>query len=270
MESGTSWLILNGTYSTDLSPVFNKDLSGGWQVIPGDEILPDWPQNLWQNRKNIPVLTGINQEEYAIFVIYDLLLNNTRISSYNEDYFDIQFKQSFQKYETPNHDVLQLLKETYIPPGTSNRDELAWAKGYSNAWTAGFFAAFDRKNVEYYLMKNNSNVYIFEHAHKSYLGQPFEISGWDRPAHHLSTNIFIWMLENDWNPALSANTVTLDDFVVADYYAETLTNFVKFGSPSLNWEPANLTTVSYMEITATPVFLNNYRSVDNVVFNHVL
>jgi hypothetical protein len=37
------------------------------------------------------------------------------------------------------------------------------------------------------------------------------------------------MLEKDWNPALSANTVTLDDFVVADYYAETLTNFVKFG-----------------------------------------
>ena len=36
-------------------------------MIPGDEILPDWPQNLWQNRKNIPVLTGINQEEYAIF-----------------------------------------------------------------------------------------------------------------------------------------------------------------------------------------------------------
>uniref|UniRef100_A0A914CW16 Carboxylesterase type B domain-containing protein n=1 Tax=Acrobeloides nanus TaxID=290746 RepID=A0A914CW16_9BILA len=219
MESGTAWLILNGTYSTDLSPVraqqlcnitekdwnaknfpnlkeclanvdlnecaeldaevFNKDLSGGWQVIPGDEILPDWPQNLWQNRKNIPVLTGINKEEYAIFVIYDFLLNNTQISSYNEDYFDIQFKQSFQKYETPNHDVLKLLKETYIPPGTSNRDELAWAKGYSNAWTAGFFAAFDRKNVEYYLMKNNSNVYIFEHAHKSYLGQPFEISGWD-------------------------------------------------------------------------------------------
>ena len=60
-------------------------------------------------------------------------MNNTQISSYTEDYFDQQFKQTFPKYETPKQEVLTLLKETYIPPGTpSNGNHLAWAKGYSN------------------------------------------------------------------------------------------------------------------------------------------
>lgn len=34
-------------------------------MVVGDDFLPDYPENLWKKRKNIPVIIGTTKDEYA-------------------------------------------------------------------------------------------------------------------------------------------------------------------------------------------------------------
>lgn len=84
---------------------------------------------------------GICNMEYFYFlqlnepnlVFWDIGGNITTLQSYTEEYFDSYYNRTLlATTDTPNRDILKLIKEVYVPMGATNADHLAWAKGISN------------------------------------------------------------------------------------------------------------------------------------------
>ena len=89
--------------------------------------------------------------------------------------------------------------------------------------------------------------------------------------YHSEDLLFVFMATTRWKPAIEKGLVNRNDYIVADYFADTWTNFAKYSQPTLdNSWPAVDSSKTYMDINPNPVAKKNYRQVDYYLWNKAL
>uniref|UniRef100_A0A914CXR3 C-type lectin domain-containing protein n=1 Tax=Acrobeloides nanus TaxID=290746 RepID=A0A914CXR3_9BILA len=122
--------------------------------------------------------------------------------------------------------------------------DLQTALGYQAVRTGFLFTGPASRDIQYHLMKNNHNVYVYEFTYYSFLDQTpplnVNLSGY-QPVRHGAETGFIFMPK--WNVYQANGQLNQSDINIANFFGESWTNFAKYGKPALNntWKPANAT-----------------------------
>ena len=77
-------------------------------------------------------------------------------------------------------------------------------------------------------------------------------------------------MPNDWSSASRKGLVTQDDLDIADFFADSWTNFAKYGKPNLNsdvWPAMDYSTHAYLEIDKQKTVKSDYRQTDSTLWN---
>lgn len=80
------------------------------------------------------------------------------------------------------------------------------------------------------------------------------------------------MLTSHWMNAAEKGLLSEADIVVANFFAETWTNFAKFSQPTLNstfWSSTTSSVMNYLDISKSPTMKKDYRIVDSILWDKV-
>uniref|UniRef100_A0A914EI38 Carboxylic ester hydrolase n=1 Tax=Acrobeloides nanus TaxID=290746 RepID=A0A914EI38_9BILA len=248
---------------------FNVD----WNMVVGDDFLPDYPENLWKKRKNIPVIIGTTKDEYAYDEMINLSSGDTKISGYDKAYFKNLLNIDFEYTDPELSQIANYLEKVYNDNKTiSDTDHVGWFRTIANALTGALYTANARTEAKYYLQNNNPNVYLYEFAYFTKIGQVYDFGNAYKPVEHAKELYFIWMQDWEWPDDVDNGIVTPQDYAVADLMGATWTNFAKFGAPFVNqsWTPSKQATFDYFVINPKPEMKQNYRQFDDYVWNYVI
>ncbi|KAK0395662.1 hypothetical protein QR680_001380 [Steinernema hermaphroditum] len=243
----------------------------GWKIVQDDHFFPEVPRVQQAKRPNVPVLIGSNKDEWAFFEMAFMKAGITW-DLYSRDAFETMFGAYATFLKEHELEIEKLLEDVYRPYGTKDDDALGWLKITNDIFTSAGFTGFISRDIDWYLRRNNTNVYAYEYTRASLVNQIVPIPGWN-PVFHCAELAFIWMQTETWNKAVKDGTVTPEDIAMANWFGETWTNFAKYGFPTLDnsWKPVTADNPkAYLEINDEKGMRNLYRGTDRVVWNNVI
>uniref|UniRef100_A0AC34F7R6 Carboxylic ester hydrolase n=1 Tax=Panagrolaimus sp. ES5 TaxID=591445 RepID=A0AC34F7R6_9BILA len=256
----SEWISLDGS------------LLRGWEMVKDGYFLHDIPRNLATTRPKIPVMYGNCKDEWSYFELLFMRRNITRLSSYSKVFFDMFFKTMASFFKTKSTEVKDILKALYKPDGIADYNNLGWLKTQSDIFTVLGFTGFLRQEIDWYLENDNKQVYAYEMTYGSQIRRHINVPGWT-PIYHNCELPFLWMNPDDWIKAQNESLLTQNDTEIANFFADTWSNFVKTGKPHPNtafWSPMNNRTFSYMDIGTSRMFKSGYREKDSAVWKTIL
>uniref|UniRef100_A0A914BYN5 Carboxylic ester hydrolase n=1 Tax=Acrobeloides nanus TaxID=290746 RepID=A0A914BYN5_9BILA len=242
----------------------------GWKMTQDNYFIPDVPKNLYKNRPNIPKIVGNVKDEWSLFDLL-LLMAGISIDFYSKSWFESELRL-FGSFLGNNTDIVQnIMENAYVPPGTNDTDHLAWLQITSDIFTPIIWTGFAGRDVEFNLLQNNSNVFLYEFTWPTAIGKTFWVPGWN-PVFHTSELPIEWVGPDAWQKAIANGNVTSTDMEIMNAFGEYWTNFAKYGVPTLNntWGPVTQNNWEYYELGKTQGMRQNYRVADRLLWNKVL
>uniref|UniRef100_A0A914DMI8 Carboxylesterase type B domain-containing protein n=1 Tax=Acrobeloides nanus TaxID=290746 RepID=A0A914DMI8_9BILA len=242
-----------------------------WNIVQDNYFFPDVPRNLAKKRSNKPVIIGNSKDEWAIWESIRMSKNETQYTNYTKAYAEYYLSSRFANFfGNQTQDIIGILENTYLEPGTSNDDNLAWLKFLVDIGTSFFFTGFAAKEAEFHLWNNNSNVYLYEFTYWAdfypFTAKPYPIGNW-HPDPHVSEGRFLFF-DN-----MQSINATAADLAIADFIGESWTNFAKYGTPNNSWTPTTSTgliNMEYYDIGCTSGMKSGFRALDRVTFDRTL
>uniref|UniRef100_A0A914D092 Carboxylesterase type B domain-containing protein n=1 Tax=Acrobeloides nanus TaxID=290746 RepID=A0A914D092_9BILA len=170
-----------------------------------------------------------------------------------------------------NPNIIDVLADIFSS-NIRDDDNLGWLKILSQIFSGAFFTSFTGREVDFYLLNNNLNVYLYEFTWPTHLFHALDVAGWS-PVQHATERYYIWMPEKLWDPTIEKGLVNKTDIEIADAFGEFWTHFAKHGNPSLKnqWAPVNSTKIKpYFELGLMQRMRLGYRILDQYVWNEVI
>ncbi|CAJ0562946.1 unnamed protein product, partial [Mesorhabditis spiculigera] len=253
--SGKDWQKMTNCVQNKSAVDILKSVDMAWNMVYDTQFLPDTLENLGKTRKNFPSLIGVMRDEWSYFVLGKLRTQELFLSNMTRGFIEYTFNFDHTYMGDKEGEVMQMLEKVYHPTTIADDDYVGWVKLASDMYSGQFFGGPMQRDHDY-----SSNV-----------GRIFSLPGWT-PVPHCSELFFMWLPDGEWARAEQANEVIQFDYDVANFYADSWTNFAKNGKPMGNqWEAVEPMLNRYWRISPDGMRMaDGWRQVDSTMWNKVI
>uniref|UniRef100_A0A915CES6 Carboxylic ester hydrolase n=1 Tax=Parascaris univalens TaxID=6257 RepID=A0A915CES6_PARUN len=217
-----------------------------WNTVIDGELFPDVPSKMkW---KNIPVMMGSTEDEYAFYAEWALLTGKKTIADYTSEFVDESIRE-WVKLIFGAHRVqtiMQLVYDHYHPPEKSSSN-IEQTKYMNRVLSDLIYIRAVGDEAIAHIRQGNKNVWLWQIAfHSDY----YSFYSYDdyKPVFHGMELFLLMQPDYAWTENAQPTRWGKAEEMAADKIAEEFIHFVKFGKPSGDWKPLNVEEMNFWKL----------------------
>ncbi|VDM48964.1 unnamed protein product, partial [Toxocara canis] len=217
-----------------------------WNTVVDGELFTDVPSKLkW---KNIPVMMGSTEDEYALYAEWALTIGKTTMADYTFEFAEKSIREWVKLIFGDKHveKIMHLVHEHYRPPSKS-ASSIEHTKYMNRVLSDMIYIRAVGDEAIAHIHQGNSNVWLWQIAFNTDYYSFYSYIDY-KPVFHGMELFLLMQPDYAWTEKDQPTRYGKAEEMAADKIAKEFTDFAKYGRPSDDWKSLNVKEMNFWKL----------------------